>query len=162
MAPPAPVRQRLIFGWILAWWATATLALQPLPVAQDLAADSHAAREEKIPIVVLFSRTNCGWCDKARREHLNAMAANPAGGAMFRQIDMDLDAPLIDFAGQRISHRRFARRYSVRMTPTLMFFAGDGSQLAAPIVGYRLPEFYGTFIEDAIEDSRNRLRSANK
>jgi hypothetical protein len=41
-----------------------------------------------------------------------------------------------------------------------MFFAADGRELAAAIVGYRLPEFYGTLIEDAIEDSRNQLRSS--
>ena len=162
MAPPAPVWQRLIFGLILAWWTHAALAIQPVPVAENLAVDSPTARDGKVPIVVLFSRAHCGWCDKARREHLDAMATHSAGGALFRQIDVDSDAWLIDFSGQRTRHRTFARKHGAKMTPTLMFFGPDGQALADPIVGYRLPEFYGTLIEDAIEDSRNRLRSEDK
>lgn len=151
-------------AWILAWLVMATAmapafgAPPPLTLAADLAADGRRAAEQKIPLVMFFSRTRCGWCEKARREHVNAMATNAADGAVFRQIDMDRDAPLVDFSGRRTTHRAFAAAHKIRMTPTLMFFAGDGSGLASPIVGYRLPEFYGTLIEDAIEDSRNQLR----
>ncbi len=165
MAPPATVWQRQIFGLILAWWTTAAVAIQPVPMAENLAADGKKAHAARQPIVVLFSRTPCGWCDKARREHLNAMAtqatASP-GGALFRQVDLDSNARLIDFAGRRTSHRAFAGMHNAKMTPTLMFFADDGRELASAIVGYRLPEFYGTLIEDAIEDSRHRLRNGAK
>lgn len=165
MAPPATAWQRLIFGLILAWWTCTAAAIQPVPTAANLAADGKAAHAARQPIVVLFSRTPCGWCDKARREHVNAMAtqaaANP-GGAVFRQINLDTDAPLVDFSDRKTSHRDFARRHNVKLAPTLMFFADDGRELAPPIVGYRLPEFYGTLIEDAIEDSRNQLRHESK
>jgi thioredoxin-related protein len=165
MAPPATAWQRLIFGLILAWWTCAAAAIQPVPMAANLAADGKAAHSARQPIVILYSRNLCTWCDKARREHLNAMASQAAkapDGALFRQIDLDTDAPLIDFSGRKTSHRDFARGHNVKMTPTLMFFANDGRELAPAIVGYRLPEFYGTLIEDAIEDSRNQLRSGTK
>jgi thioredoxin-related protein len=162
MAPPAKARQRLIFGLILAWWSFAAPALEPVPLANDLAADGRIARAGDAPVVVLFSRTPCGWCDRARREHLNAMATNAVGGALFRQVDLDTNAPLTDFSGQRTTHRAFAQRHHVKMTPTLLFFGDDGRELAAPIVGYRLAEFYGTLIEDAIEDSRTRLQAGRK
>jgi thioredoxin-related protein len=165
MAPPAAAWQRLIFGLILAWWTCAAAAVQPVPTAANLAADGKAARSARQPIVILYSRSLCTWCDKARREHLNAMASQAAkspDGALFRQIDLDTDAPLVDFSGRKTSHREFARSHNAKMTPTLMFFAADGRELAPPIVGYRLPEFYGTLIEDAIEDSRNQLPSPMK
>ena len=165
MAPPATAWQRLIFGLILAWWTCAAAAIQPVPTAANLAADGRTARANRQPIVILYSRSLCSWCDKARREHLNAMASQAAqapDGPLFRQIDLDTDAPLVDFSGRQTSHRDFARSHDVKMAPTLLFFAADGRQLAAAIVGYRLPEFYGTLIEDAIEDSRNQLRSGTK
>lgn len=152
----------LLCGLILAWPALAAGAPPPLTLASDLAADGRLAQADRLPVVVLFSRTRCGWCDKARREHINAMTANPDAGALFRQVDMDTGAQLIDFSGQATSHRAFARRHAIKLTPTLMFFGNDGRQLAAPIVGYRLPEFYGTLIEDAIEDSRNQLQGVKK
>jgi thioredoxin-related protein len=165
MAPPAPAWQRLIFGLILAWWTCAAAAIQPVPTAANLAADGKTARSARQPIVVLFSRSPCNWCDKARHEHLNAMASQAAqarSGPLFRQIDLDTDAPLVDFSGRQTSHRDFASSHNVKMAPTLLFFADDGRQLVAGIVGYRLAEFYGTLIEDAIEDSRNQLRSGTK
>lgn len=157
--------RRLVFASILAWLAGASVAadvaaraLPPVPVARDLAAEGQAMPDRDRPVVVLFSRQLCGWCDKARREHLNAMAANPATGALFRQVDIDSDAALVDFSGQTTSHRAFGRRHNVKLAPTLMFFAADGRPLAGAIVGYRIPEFYGTLIERAIEDSRAQLR----
>lgn len=152
----------LLCGLILAWPAVAAGVPPPLTLATDLAADGRLAQADNRPLVVLFSRTRCGWCDKARREHINAMAANPESGALFRQVDMDAGLPLIDFSGQATSHRAFVRRHAIKLTPTLMFFGADGRQLAAPIVGYRLPEFYGTLIEDAIEDSRTQLQGTKK
>lgn len=163
MAPPAKAWQRLIFGLILAWWTCTAAAIQPVPRAANLAADGKTVHATGQPIVILYSRSQCTWCDKARREHLNAMASQAAQvsrGAVFRQIDLDTDTPLVDFSGRRTSHHDFARNRNVKMTPTLMFFAEDGRELAAAIVGYRLPEFYGTLIEDAIEASRNQLRSS--
>jgi thioredoxin-related protein len=157
--------RRLVFAWILAWLASASAAaevatrpLPPVPPALDLAADGRAAADGDQPVVVLFSRRSCGWCDKARREHLNAMAADPATGARFRQIDIDADTRLVDFSGQPTSHRAFGQQHHIKLTPTLMFFGGDGRPLAGAIVGYRLPEFYGTLIETAIDDSRNQWR----
>lgn len=152
---------RLLCAWILAWLTIATAAGAPpaLTLATDLAADGRRARDNGIPVVLLFSRAGCSWCDKARREHVNAMAASPAAGAVFRQVNLDRDKPLIDFAGQRSTHRALARRHDVRMTPTLLFLDSAGRPLAEPIVGYRLPEFYGTLIEDAIEDSRARMQA---
>jgi thioredoxin-related protein len=165
MAPLATAWQRLIFGAILAWWTCAAAAIQPVPKAVNLAVDGRIAHAARQPVVILFSRSLCSWCDKARREHLDALATQSAKNSdspLYRQIDLDTDAPLVDFQGQRSSHRQFARSHDVKMTPTLLFLAGDGRELAPPIVGYRLPEFYGTLIENAIEDSRNRLRNGTK
>ncbi len=157
--------RRLVFASILAWLAGAPVAadvaagaLPPVPMARDLAAENRGGPNRDRPVVILFSRQLCGWCDKARREHLNAMAANPATGALFLQVDIDSDARLVDFSGQATSHRVFGRRHNVKLTPSLMFFAGDGRPLAGAIVGYRLPEFYGTLIETAIEGSRKQLQ----
>lgn len=165
MALPATAWQRLIFGAILAWWTCAAAAIQPVPKAVNLAADGKIAHATQQPVVILFSRSLCTWCEKARRDHVNAMATQAAktpDGPLFRQIDLDTDAPLVDFSGRRATHRAFARAHAVKMTPTLLFLADDGRELAPAIVGYRLPEFYGTLIENAIEDSRNRLRNGAK
>jgi thioredoxin-related protein len=110
------------------------------------------------PMVVLFSQSGCGWCDRARVQ-LVPMAREAAeqGGAVFRQMDIDRDTPLVDFSGQRATHRRFSRAEGVRFTPTLIVFGPDGRQLAEPILGMRLPDFYAHYVAQAIDQARSAM-----
>jgi thioredoxin-related protein len=149
---------RLFSAWILAWLAIGSAAAGPVPAAADLAADARILRERQVPMMMLYSRSNCGWCEKVRQLYLASIAADPKAEVVLRQIDLDRDTPLVDFSGRRTSHRQFAQAHKVKLAPTLMFFGPDGGQLVEAIVGYRLPDFYGAHIDDAIEDSRNRLR----
>lgn len=157
MRRPPSSRRRLLCVWILAWLACAPAAAAPLAEARNLAEDAQTMREKRIPMVVLFSRGGCHWCEKVRREHLAPLADD---GVLLREVHTDRNAPLTDFAGRAGSHRTFAREQRARLTPTLMFFGPDGRQLAEPIVGYRLPDFYGAYVDDAIEHSRQKLRSS--
>lgn len=131
-----------------------------LPLAQDLAADAQRLREHRILLLVLYSQEGCPWCERARREFLLPLANNPAsaGRVLLRQIDIDHDAPLTDFAGHATTHRAYAKTHNVRFTPTLMFFGPDGNQLAEPIVGFRLADFYGEYIERGIDEGLALLR----
>lgn len=156
--------RRGLFSWaILAWLAVASAAAAAsgaiqLSPAGDLAADAARMREQRIPMVILFSRSDCRWCEKARREHLIPLANDPAAKALVRQVDMDRDTPLADFDGRATSHRAFANRHKARLAPTLMFFGPDARQLAEPIVGFRLPDFYGAYIEQSIDEGLAQLR----
>jgi thioredoxin-related protein len=153
---------RLFTAWILAWLVMGAAQAAPVPEAGDLAADARILREKQVPMMVLFSRANCGWCDMVRRLYLEPMGDNPAAAVVLRQVNIDQDTPLTDFAGRRTSHRAFAEMHKAKLAPTLMFFGPDGQPLAEAIVGYRLPDFYGAHIDDAIEDSRQRLRNGNQ
>lgn len=186
MAPPATAWQRLIFGLILAWWSCAAAALPPVPKAVDLSAgrspvnaptasaptagaptpnatdkpgqpQNGASTTSKRLFVVLYSRADCPWCERARREHLNALAESArlaADGPVFVQIDIDSDAPLIDFSGRATTHRAFAQAQHATLTPTLQFLGADGRERAPAIVGYREAEFYGTLIDKAVASAR--------
>lgn len=147
----------LILAGILAWAPAAAFA-SALPEAEDLNRDARLMHDAGQPMVVLFSQRACGWCDRARLQ-LAPMARDAAtqGGAVFRQIDIDRDAPLVDFSGQGTSHRRFSRDEGVRFTPTLIVFGPDGRQLAEPILGMRLPDFYAHYVAQAIDQARTAM-----
>lgn len=157
-----PIRSALVgaafvLAGILAWAPLAVFA-SALPEAEDLSQDARLMRDAGQPMVVLFSQRACGWCDRARQQ-LTPMArdADTQGGAVFRQIDIDRDAPLVDFSGQRVSHSRFSRDEGVRFTPTLIVFGPDGRQLAEPILGMRLPDFYAHYVAQAIDQARTAM-----
>lgn len=141
---------------ILACVPIALSATQPsLPKAADLAGDSAAMRAQKLPMVVLYSQAGCHYCDEART-YLVPMADDPANAqrVLFRQIDIDSDATLTDFAGKPSTHRRLAREVGAKLTPTVSVLDAEGRALGEPIVGMRLPDFYGQYVDNAIDDAR--------
>lgn len=116
-------------------------------------------RQDKKPMLVLFSQAGCSYCEKARAHFLRPMSTQAPwqDRAVYRQIDLDSDAALIGFDGTAQTHRSFAKSAGVFVTPTVMVFGPDGSSLAEPIIGVTLPDFYGQYLEQAIEAARSKM-----
>jgi thioredoxin-related protein len=163
------------WAWILAClplWALAgpasaqTLALsgEALQVAHDLAADARVLRQRRIPLMVLYSRADCPWCERARRQYLVPLANEPASAerVLMRQIDLDSDAALVDFNGKATTHRRFGKSQRAKLTPTLMFYGPDGRQVGEPIVGFLLADFYAAHIDRGIDQGLAALRQGKE
>jgi len=132
---------------------------QDLPPAINLPEDARQAAQQRIPLIVLFSLPGCPHCEMVRNSHLNPMQRTPAATrkAILRQIDVSSVAPLIGFDGREITHDAFARLHAVRLAPVVMFFDQGGKILAKPLVGSMLPDFYGAYLENALEESLRRL-----
>lgn len=164
-ASPVPSRRAaarhgfaaLLFAAVTAWAAAATPALPELPEASDLAADARLAAGRGVPLVILYSRDDCSWCAKVRREYLGPMARDPETRAVIRELHMDRPTPLVDFAGRRTTSADFSASVKARFAPTVMFHGPSGAPLADAIVGFRLADFYGAYLDQAIEQSRDRL-----
>lgn len=134
------------------------MAQSTLTEATDLVADVRLAAAKGVPLVVLYSRDDCSWCEKVRREHLGPLSRDPAAPAVVRELHMDRAAALIDFAGRRTTSADFSKQMQARFAPTVMFHGPDGAALAEPIVGFRLADFYAAYLDRAIEESRTRLQ----
>lgn len=139
---------------ILACVALPLAAAPGLPTARDLAADAGRLGRDGRVLVVLYSQADCTWCDAARR-YLVPMANDDhwRRRAGFRQVDLDADTALADFAGRPGTHREFARRQGIRLAPTVAIYDARGVQRGDRIVGMRTPDFYGQYLEQAIESA---------
>ncbi len=139
-----------------------TLLAAPLvlPKPADLQREAVEMARAGKPMVVLYSQANCHWCEQAR-SYLVPLSREDGTGdsALFRQIDLDSDARMVDFAGRSTTQRAFAGTERVRFTPTVVVYGPDGRQLAEPIVGMRLADFYGQYIVQAIETARERMNA---
>ncbi len=135
------------------------MAQHTLIEATDLAADARLAAARGVPLVVLYSRDDCSWCEKVRREHLGPLSRDPAAPAVIRELHMDRTTALVDFAGRRTTGADFSKQVQARFAPTVMFHGPDGTALAEPIVGFRLADFYAAYLDRAIEESRARLQT---
>ena len=148
--------RHLLVATILTW----PLLAAALPPARDLAADARRMSERKLPMLLFYTRAGCAWCERARSDVLEPMAADPANAdrVIIRQIDLDRRTAVADFSGKATTHEDFARARKVRLTPTLMVLGPDGEELTEAIVGVRLPDFYGGYIERAVDTGLARLR----
>lgn len=129
-----------------------------LPRAVNLQKESRQAAAHGEPLIVLFSRADCRYCEQVRRDYLIRMGRQPAtGGPVVRQIDQDRETPLIGFDGAPTSHARFASEQKVRLVPVVAVYGPDGQMLSKPIIGLRLPDFYQSYLDEAISQAKARL-----
>lgn len=120
--------------------------------------DSH---QNKHVYVVLVSRYDCSYCDLVREDFLLPLErqSNQAYPAQIRELKVDSDKLLVDFDGAQISPKKFAARYNASFTPTLLFLNQDGAQVHQKLVGISNKEFYGYYLDQAIEQSYRALNT---
>jgi thioredoxin-related protein len=137
-------------------------AAESLPLVSDLEAAAKIAREQRAPLLVAFTLKRCPYCNTARREYwapLNG-SAQWRGKVVMVELMVDGAPDLRDFEGKPITARDFARRHAVRSVPTVIVFDGDGIPAARPLVGLVSADFYGAYLEQAIEAGLAKTRAA--
>ena len=128
---------------ILACGLMAAAAAEQLPrIANPAGAAPHGR-----PLLVLFSEEGCPYCARLRRDFLLPMQRNEGyrRRIAFAEIDVHEQPAL-------------ARRYGVKLLPTVMLFGPSGEPLAEPLVGYNGPDFYGAYLDERIDTASKKLR----
>jgi len=151
----------VLFGaLILACLSVASSGATDLPLASKLDGEARQAAQAGAPLIIIYSRDDCGFCKTIKRDFLGPLAVDPryAGRVVIREVAQDSNAPLTDFAGRATTHARFASAEKVQLVPVVAFYGPGGRKLHDPIVGARLPDFYQTYLEEAIEQSTRALK----
>lgn len=120
-----------------------------LRAASDLRRDAEGDRV----VLVLFSLPGCRYCEAVRSQHLAPLQrdAKLRGRLVLVEVDIASDAALRDFSGAPVTHRRFAASHGVKIAPTVMALGISGRPLGKPIVGAKIPEFYGYYLDGLLE-----------
>ena len=157
----SPALQRSILVLLLTLSAVSGALATDLPAAQNLRTDAEKAAQAGGPLIVVYSRKDCKYCETVKRDYLKPLAANPRyrDKVIVRQINQDSDAPLVDFRGEATTHARFTASEKIKLVPVVAFYGPQGKQLAEPIVGARLPDFYPGYLEDAVEKSSQAIKA---
>jgi thioredoxin-related protein len=160
----APMRLLgLILSWIVAGWVHAQDG-EGIPFVRDFQAEAQAAEERRVPLLVLFSRSDCPYCDRVLNEFLVPMQRNPEyrSRVIMRQIGVGDAAPLRDFAGKATTHERFAATHRIKLVPTIKLFDPRGRELTEPLVGLSTPDYYGGFLDQRIDEALARMRAERR
>ncbi|MEO8935611.1 MAG: thioredoxin fold domain-containing protein [Burkholderiaceae bacterium] len=130
-----------------------------LTTASDFHSDSVGSKSLPRLVVVLFSLPDCSYCDAIRREQLVPLSRDSKlmDRLVVREVSIVGSHPLVAFDKSRTIESEFAKNAAVRFSPTVAFFGPDGVQVVPAIVGARLPDFYGAYLDEAIEKSLSKL-----
>lgn len=127
-----------------------------LPRALDLGRELAAALARHQPLVVMVSLDGCAYCHIVRDQYLAPL--HQQQGLPVVQVDMRSRRALKDVDGRTIVHDDFVRARRVTVAPTLLFLGPKGEELAERLVGGSIPDFYGAYLEQRLEQARVRLR----
>lgn len=131
--------------------------------ASDFRSDAAGTKPPSRLVVVLFSLPDCPYCDAIRREQLVPLSHDPrwTDRLVVREVSIVGAHPLVAFDGSRTTESEFAKGAAARFSPTVAFFGPRGVQLVPAIVGARLPDFYGAYLDEAIETSLAKIGSGS-
>lgn len=135
--------------------------MDEVPLIDDLATLGRTARRRRLPIVLLVSRSDCSYCHVLKDEVLNPMVKSRDydDRALLGELMLDSEEPLRGFRGEHLRRENLASRLDARVTPTLLFLAPDGTELAPRIVGVNTVEFFAFYVDRAIRTARAGLEA---
>ena len=126
-----------------------------LPRALDLQRELATALARQQPLVLMVSLDACAYCHIVREHHLVPLQQQ---GLPVVQVDMRSRRPLKGLDGRLIVHDDFVRARRVSVAPTVLFLGPQGEELAERLVGGSIPDFYGAYLDQRLEQARARLR----
>lgn len=136
-----------------------------VPLAQDLHEDGRSAERDCKPLLLEFSDTGCSYCRLLEEEVLDPTLLNRDYDrrVLMRKLLIDRHSTLRDFDGStRVDAGQLARRYRVRVTPTLVFVDARGKEIAERMVGVTTLDMYGGYLDQALDSARRKLQEQRR
>jgi thioredoxin-related protein len=129
--------------------------------ARDLHRDALHARRDGVPILIVFTRPDCRYCDRVIHYYLEPIQRNAdtTGTVIIRRMDITGDETLRDFHGVRTTARAFARARHIDFAPTVVVYRPDGRPAAKPLVGLGPEDYYGGYLDAAIHAGRAQAKA---
>lgn len=145
---------------IVAWGALTARADEGVPYARDLARDAEIAREHHTALLVVFVGKQCSYCETVLNDFLIPMSRNPEyrSKVLMRRVTTTGSSSLKDFSGKEVTQHEFADENGVYLVPTVILFDDMGNVLTKPLVGLTTVDYYGMFLDRAIDQALSKVR----
>ena len=125
----------------------------------DLYRDGRLAEEQRIPVMLLFSADYCEYCTRLMEEFLIPMhrSGEYHDRVLIRELKIDSYIAVRDFDNRSTQPEDLAYRYNISLTPTILFLDHRGRELTARMVGFGPVDFFGLYLDAAIDSAQARL-----
>ena len=114
---------------------------------------AEQARDSGKIIMLEISASYCGYCELLEEEIIKPMlrSGDYDDTVLIRKLDIDSYYTIIDFIGDKSTPDEMATAYKIRITPTLLFLDGEGNEAAKRILGVNSLDFFGGYVDEAID-----------
>jgi thioredoxin-related protein len=133
-----------------------------VPRVLNLSADAQQAQAMGAPLLLVFVDSHCAYCEVALNDFLVPMSGNKnyAARVLMRRIVRDSNEPMRDFDDSLTTHKAFARKIGVRMTPVVQMFSSRGQLLGKPLAGLTTIDYYGYYLDQIIDQAVVQVRNS--
>jgi thioredoxin-related protein len=133
-------------------------ALTPLT---DLQSDGRQSRQQRIPLLLVFTAENCLYCHRLKKAFLLPMerSGDYTTRVLIREVPHDQPmSPVTGFEGEALAVEDLSTRYRIRVTPTMVFLDAAGQEVAERMVGLSGEDFFGYYLEENIDTANLALQ----
>jgi thioredoxin-related protein len=127
-----------------------------LPSTDSLQAELAQAIKKNAPLLVMVSLDGCPFCKVARENYLGPLREQQ--GVLVFQVDIRSKRPIKNFAGLTLTQDELIRSWGVKVAPTVLFFGRGGLEVAERLVGGYIPDFYGAYLDERLQQARTAMR----
>jgi len=129
-------------------------------LARNLSLDGQQAQRACVPLLLEFAADDCEYCALLEEEILNPtlLDRDYDRRVLMRKLVLDRGIRIHDFSGKPVDAPSLASHYKVFVTPTILFVDSKGRELAERMVGVTTLDFYGGYLDQALDAARQRLR----
>lgn len=130
-----------------------------VPLAADLRADATRASSGGLPMLLIVTREDCGFCARLKRTVIVPMilSGEYETRVIIRELNIDAQEPLVDFDGNSVTPLGLAGRYDAMFTPTVLLIGPQGEELHERLLGINNDEMYLYYLDRAIDLAARRL-----
>lgn len=127
----------------------------------DLQNDGQLAKSQLTPLLLMFSQADCPFCLTLTEEILEPMliSGDYTDRVLIRELMIDDNHDIIDFSGRPIDPREVFSRYLLYVTPSILLLNDQGHELAERQIGINTVDYYGYYLDEAIDQALKKIRN---
>lgn len=126
----------------------------------DLQALSAQAKQQQLPIVLMFGAESCEFCQVLKEQVFSPMALSgmyEGRALLMRHVGIDEPGTIPGFDGTPLNKAKWAYELGADLTPTVLFLDGNGREIAPRIVGISTLELYAGVIHRNLNSAYEAL-----
>jgi len=133
-----------------------------IPQGENLQRDGADAGARHIPLLLYFSQEHCGFCHRLEEEVLLPMVISGQyeRRIILRELSIDEGTVVLGFTGTPQDTRMLFHEYDGQVTPTLVLTDGTGRLLTKPLAGINTVEYFGWYLDNAIDAATAKMRTS--